>query len=788
MLNKITVGILLILFSAVFINFRTSDSLISVELVENLESTIFIDVSNNFDEDLSVFVSDIPDGTLEKDLFSIKSYGSEVEYVGKVVYRNDSIDNWVRFGAYSTKRFTVNLINGYSFIDPGYYSVTYNSYISIIRESGEREVIYVKSDEIAVDIILPAYAAKATTRACSASDTNTLNKGLANAKPKTTNTLNYLDEKGGDSYYTKWFGIYNTERFNTVESGYRKIRGAMDNPITLNCPTSSICNGAVAYVYKNQPYNIWFCMNHINGKSAAYIGEVFMHEISHWNITMSTEDHVYGKSGCLDLAKKSPAEAIDNADNICFYPYDIPSLPVGPDPEPSDSLLVNESMGLDDQIFSANKKYKFKLRSNGQIVLNEVGVKNIWNSSTANKGGTILWMQGDGNLVLYNANHKPLWASGTVGKPVAKLQVLDTGKVVLKKANGSIVWSVPENNPDPPSPVEQVAIYGDINFQGYRVNLEAGRHYDLEDLKSLGSPNDSISSIRVANGFKAIVYQHHHFGGISYEIINDVSDLRTLNFNDEISSVIIRHKDDDPDPPDVDNWAFVVAGDTRTNDSAHRNVLKAIKNNTPDYELYINSGDVVADGTSTSQWNTFTNAQTSVFGSGWKNKYLACPGNHDKVESSSGLKNWRKYLPKQANYGDKGKHFKFTYRNAMFLILNADGDKTDQASFIKTSASNSSATWIFAVWHYPTAYSQWITPLRSIKFDGVFWGHQHKYVRTDKSDHFETIVGTGGAPLGTNNVYGYLECNVNGNRMTVKYRRASNGAVIDSATYTANKK
>ena len=766
-----------------------SNELISVELIEQYDDTgIMVQFTNNSDEVISIFNPDIPGPFLGKDLFNVTTDSIQSLYIGKLaMYKESGSMSWTVFMPGSTEQFSVDLSRGYDFPIIGYYNVKYSSYITIRRETGENEAHYISSPSIALEVHTPVFYREDSSPPCNSSQTNKINQGVNHAKPKTQNAINYLAAKKADSYYVKWFGQYDASRFNKVQTGYSKIKDALNKNITQLCPSS--CSGYTAYVYKNRPYEINWCWNVISNMSTAYIGETAIHEASHWNITMGTDDHVYGQSGSMNLAKTNPNNAVSNADNVCFYPYDIPNAPtdpVDPDPISGDSLLVNKSMNLNDQILSANKKYKFKLRSNGQIVLNEIGVKTLWRSGTANKGGTILWMQGDGNLVLYNANHKPLWASNTVGKPVVKLQVLDTGKAVLKGKSGNIIWSVPGNTPDPPDPVEQVAIFGDINFQGYRVDLEAGRHYDLEDLKSMGSPNDSISSIKVASGFKAIVYQHHHFGGTYYEIINDVNDLRTMNFNDEISSIIVRHKDDDPDPPETENWTFVVAGDTRTNDSAHRSVLKAIKNNSSNYEIYINSGDVVADGTNSGQWNTFTNAQNSVFGSAWKNKYLSCPGNHDKVQSSSGLTNWRKYLPKQANYGNKGKYFKYVHKNVTFYILNADGDKDAQANFIKNNKPNT--TWTFAVWHYANSYNQWISALNGVKFDGIFHGHQHIYERREKGSYFQTIVGTGGAPLGSNNVYGYLECSVKGNKMTVRYIKASSGQVLDSKTYTANNK
>ncbi|MGA1824579.1 MAG: hypothetical protein ACMUIP_07915, partial [bacterium] len=49
------------------------------------------------------------------------------------------------------------------------------------------------------------------------------------------------------------------------------------------------------------------------------------------------------------------------------------------------------------------------------------------------------------------------------------------------------------------------------------------------------------------------------------------------------------------------SWKFIIYGDTRSNDSAHRRVLRSITQNTPDYRFLINVGDVVEDGTRESQ-------------------------------------------------------------------------------------------------------------------------------------------------------------------------------------------
>ncbi|MGA1871371.1 MAG: metallophosphoesterase [bacterium] len=116
-----------------------------------------------------------------------------------------------------------------------------------------------------------------------------------------------------------------------------------------------------------------------------------------------------------------------------------------------------------------------------------------------------------------------------------------------------------------------------------------------------------------------------------------------------------------PDPVEEEGeaWKFIIYGDTRTNDRAHRNVLRSITNNTPDYRFLINVGDVVEDGNSESQWETWQDACNDILGGTGQNnvppKYMAVPGNHDNLEDSDGRRNWLQFLPGQnEQFGNNG--------------------------------------------------------------------------------------------------------------------------------------
>jgi peptidyl-Lys metalloendopeptidase len=83
-----------------------------------------------------------------------------------------------------------------------------------------------------------------------------------------------------------------------------------------------------AYVYPNQPYNIYLCrvfwtapLTGTDSKAGTLI-----HEMSHFTVVASTDDYVYGQSGAKSLAISNPSQAIDNADNHEYFAENTPAL------------------------------------------------------------------------------------------------------------------------------------------------------------------------------------------------------------------------------------------------------------------------------------------------------------------------------------------------------------------------------------------------------------------------------------------------------------------------------
>jgi GH18 family chitinase len=93
------------------------------------------------------------------------------------------------------------------------------------------------------------------------------------------------------------------------------------------------------------------------------------------------------------------------------------------------------------------------------------------------------------------------------------------------------------NQPQVPSSTDVITVYKDCNYTGFSGGLTIG-DYNLARLNSLGILNDDISSLKITQGFQAILYQDDNFTGASTVINSDNSCLNTT-WNDKVTSVRI---------------------------------------------------------------------------------------------------------------------------------------------------------------------------------------------------------------------------------------------------------
>ncbi len=90
-----------------------------------------------------------------------------------------------------------------------------------------------------------------------------------------------------------------------------------------------------------------------------------------------------------------------------------------------------------------------------------------------------------------------------------------------------------------------VTVYENCNYGGWSAGFNTGS-FDVNALTALGARNDQISSIRVAAGYEAVLYEHWDFSGSSVTIRGDNSCIS--NFNDRTSSMIVRTATTNPQP------------------------------------------------------------------------------------------------------------------------------------------------------------------------------------------------------------------------------------------------
>ena len=92
----------------------------------------------------------------------------------------------------------------------------------------------------------------------------------------------------------------------------------------------------------------------------------------------------------------------------------------------------------------------------------------------------------------------------------------------------------------PPPPQNAIArFYQDCPFTGKSIALGEG-DYVLSELRSRGMPNDSISSVRVQQGYEVELFFDDNFGGRSIKLTQDDNCLNDNNFNDFASSIKVR--------------------------------------------------------------------------------------------------------------------------------------------------------------------------------------------------------------------------------------------------------
>lgn len=294
-------------------------------------------ISNSGTQEIRILRWLTPIDGIESDIFSLTVNGQTASYTGRLYKRQAPTEaDYLTIKPGERLESSVDLADFYDMSLPGSYQIAYNASKSADRTANLRSnenSVWVSGTPRAKPQTMPdSLAAGGTTfTSCNAARQADLNLARQNAYGYSFNGYNYLLAGTVDPQYTTWFGAYNANRYGAVRSNFLNIRDALNNAtVNFNCS----CNASYyAYVYANQPYEIFLCNAFWSAPATGTDSKAgtLVHEMSHFIVVAGTQDYVYGQSAAMSLAMSNPAQAIANADS---HEYFAESFPTNPNPTP----------------------------------------------------------------------------------------------------------------------------------------------------------------------------------------------------------------------------------------------------------------------------------------------------------------------------------------------------------------------------------------------------------------------------------------------------------------------
>ena len=321
--------------------------------------TVQFKVTNSSNQTMKVPSWQLPSGTLEANLFKVYYKGQPVQYTGPQIKRSAPTEaDYIVLRPGESRLVTVDLSKSYDLSRGGEYSVQFRSFLQGARSDTGRRVTAANGGmakiesaplRLWVSANNPLGALKSgdggrvvvqgkpgsggtlvngvTFVGCSSTQISGAGQAVVDARVYTEGAKGYMAGNTVGPRYGTWFGAYTSTRWNTVKSHYGAIDAAMDQTggqIKINCG----CNqNYYAYVYPTKQYEIFVCKAFWTAPATGTDSKAgtLVHEMSHFNVTAGTDDHVYGQSGAKSLALSDPDAAIDNADNHEYFAENKPA-------------------------------------------------------------------------------------------------------------------------------------------------------------------------------------------------------------------------------------------------------------------------------------------------------------------------------------------------------------------------------------------------------------------------------------------------------------------------------
>ncbi len=243
------------------------------------------------------------------------------------------------------------------------------------------------------------------------------------------------------------------------------------------------------------------------------------------------------------------------------------------------------------------------------------------------------------NFILFKASNGLYKLIAEHSGKVVEVSTSDNGEQLHQWWNANQANSTWQLVAIPKPTTGLVTTYKDLNYTGFSGGFSVG-DYNLAALKALGVEDNSITSVKVTEGYKIILYFDDNFTGQSMTITSDNGFVG--NFNDQVTSLRVRANGD----PNISGNTFHLQNRNsglyldvlNANTADGGNVVQGGPNGLPneDFKLIhigdgayqiqaVHSGKVVtvdgagtADGTNVVQWSYagFYNQQLIAFPTG----------------------------------------------------------------------------------------------------------------------------------------------------------------------------
>jgi len=207
-------------------------------------------------------------------------------------------------------------------------------------------------------------------------------------------------------------------------------------------------------------------------------------------------------------------------------------------------------------------------------------------------------------------------------------------------------------------------------------------------------------------------------------------------------------------PDDDDPFAFVIFGDTRTNDDDHAMVISTIMEEAGDAVFVVHTGDMVSAGGVLSQWQDFFTVEAPLMR---QIPLFGVMGNHELIGGRTLVESY--FEPPPSSTSESSLHYSFDLGPIHITVLDIyEMDFDPHRDWVEEDLADSAAPFKIVVLHPPlytfskhspdTETRAWLLPICvQTGVQAVFSGHNHGYERFFGSGIQFVVTAGGGAPL-----------------------------------------